>query len=121
MVTVDVAAIAGFAGFIASQVIELLKPGLARIGDKTAREKATILTSGAISLAVAALFAFSASRLGYLSEEQVWAVIGLAWPASWGTYQLESRRKIAKAQSEIEQDERRTSPAEEEAPPADTS
>lgn len=93
----DVAVIVAAVGYVAGQVIELVKAAVGGRIPTEAKEPVIRLVS-LLVMALCALGAgYGAEQLGLIEPGGMWLVITGTFPAAAGWFQVESRRKTAKA------------------------
>ncbi len=95
---VSVATLAGAAGYVATQLIDIIKPMLDPYFVTAPQVKAPslkLLTLGLTALC-AVIVGLLAESLGLLAPGGFWLVVVASFPAVGGWFQIESRRKSAK-------------------------
>ena len=94
---VSIASLSAVAGFIANQLVEILKPLVPASMPAEARKATIQLLSLGVMFLVALGVGWASVALGYIQVSEVGAVILGTLPATGGWYQLDSRRQLQKA------------------------
>jgi hypothetical protein len=94
---IDIGMVAGAAGYVASQFIDIAKPFIIRYLADDIETPALKLASLTITGLCALGLGYGAEQIGFLDAGGMWLVVLASFPAAGGWFQLESRRKAAKA------------------------
>jgi len=95
-IVINVVTLATAVGYIANQIVDLVKPRLKDMVPEAQRQVVGRLVAIIVTAILAAIAGFAAEALGYIAPGEVWLVIGAVFPATGAWFQVDSRRQISK-------------------------
>lgn len=96
---ITVATLAAAVGYIANQVVELVKPVIKNRVPDEQRNAASRLFSLLVTGGLALVAGYGAEAMGFIAPGGAWLVFGAVFPATGVWFQADSRRKSAKEAS----------------------